>query len=160
VYSVEHNAVAGAGTAAAKVGGVVRGPTQRGARRGVAERSRSRQAPKNSRSRPPWGRLDDFVSCTSAVFPRFENHIFTHRSDEVVDVLQRVEDATQRDRWAFGFISYDAAAGLDPALPASTSRDTPEAIGSALPLVWFGIGSPPSRSTELVARGSAYRAGP
>jgi para-aminobenzoate synthetase / 4-amino-4-deoxychorismate lyase len=140
-------------------GGGLTTSAQRSARLGVA-RSSPVSTPGNLRSRPAWGRLDDFVTGTTQVFPRFENQIFTHRSDEVVDVLQHVDDATRRDQWAFGFISYDAAAGLDPALPAPTSPRTAEAGGSALPLVWFGLASPPMRSTELVARGSAYRAGP
>jgi para-aminobenzoate synthetase/4-amino-4-deoxychorismate lyase len=108
--------------------------------------------------RHSWGRLDDLVGGTAHVFPRFRSHLFTHRIDEVADVLQCVEDATRTGDWAFGFISYDAAPGLDPALPA-LSADA-DSSGSALPLVWFGLAPPPLRSTELVARRSAYRAGP
>lgn len=114
--------------------------------------------PRLPRSRRSWGRLDDLISGAAHVYPRFRSHLFTHRTDEVADVLQCVEDATRTGDWAFGFISYDAAAGLDPALPA-VSADGSRA-GSALPLVWFGLAPPPLRSTELVARRSAYRAGP
>ena len=110
------------------------------------------------RFRHSWGRLDDLVSGTAHVFPRFRSQVFTHRMDEVADVLQCVEDATHAGDWAFGFISYDAAPGLDAALPAA-SPDAGRAA-SALPLVWFGLASAPVRSTELVARRSAYRAGP
>ena len=106
--------------------------------------------------RHSWGRLDDLVSGAAHVFPRFHRHLFTHRTDEVADVLQCVEDATRTGDWAFGFISYDAAAGLDPALPAVPTDAGP----AALPLVWFGLAPPPLRSTDLVARRSAYRAGP
>jgi para-aminobenzoate synthetase / 4-amino-4-deoxychorismate lyase len=118
---------------------------------------RGRQAPPR-RSGHCWGRLDDLVSGAAQIFPRFQEHILTHRSDEVVDVLQSVEDATRSGHWAFGFISYEAAAGLDPALPG-VSPDASGA-GSALPLVWFGIAPPPLQSTQLVARRAAYRTGP
>jgi para-aminobenzoate synthetase/4-amino-4-deoxychorismate lyase len=127
------------------------------AQRHVEGIDHGRQGPL-SRLRHSWGRLDDLVSGTAHVFPHFQSHLSTHRTDEVADVLQCVEDATRNGDWAFGFISYDAAAGLDPALPA-VSADASRA-GSALPLVWFGLAPPPLRSTELVARGSAYRAGP
>jgi len=109
--------------------------------------------------RQSWGRLDDLVSGTAYVFPRFESHTFTHRIDEVADVLQSVEDATRTGQWAYGFIAYDAAAGLDPALPA-VSTEARERDGSALPLVGFRLAPPPLRSTELVARREAYHAGP
>jgi para-aminobenzoate synthetase/4-amino-4-deoxychorismate lyase len=108
------------------------------------------------RCRHSWGRLDDLVSGAAHVFPRFHSHLFTHRTDEVADVLQCVEDATRTGDWAFGFISYDAAAGLDPALPVVPA----DAGTGALPLVWFGLAPPPLRSTDLAARRSAYRAGP
>jgi para-aminobenzoate synthetase / 4-amino-4-deoxychorismate lyase len=127
------------------------------AQRHVEGMDHGRQAPP-PRLRHSWGRLDDLVSGAAHVFPRFQSHLFTHRTDEVADVLQCVEDATRTGDWAFGFISYDGAAGLDPALPA-VSADADRA-GSALPLVWFGLAPPPLRSTELVARRSAYRAGP
>jgi para-aminobenzoate synthetase/4-amino-4-deoxychorismate lyase len=131
--------------------------TPRVAQRHVEGIDRGRQAP-SPRFRHSWGRLDDLVSGAAHVFPRFQRHLYTHRTDEVADVLQCVEDATRTGDWAFGFISYDAAPGLDPALSA-LSADADRA-GSALPLVWFGIAPPPLRSTDLVARRSAYRAGP
>jgi len=111
------------------------------------------------RGRRSWGRLDDLVSGDAHVFPRFERQLFTHRTDEVADILQRVDDATHSGDWAFGFISYDAAAGVDPTLPA-VPADAGGRAGSALPLVWFGLAPPPLRSTEIAPRRSAYRAGP
>jgi para-aminobenzoate synthetase / 4-amino-4-deoxychorismate lyase len=132
--------------------------THHAAQRHGGGMNHGRQAPVR-RSRHNWGRLDDLVSGAACVFPRFQSHLTTHRIDEVADVLQCVEDATRTGHWAFGFISYDAAAGLDPALPA-VSADTDDHAGSALPLVWFGLAPPPRQSTELVARRSAYHAGP
>jgi para-aminobenzoate synthetase/4-amino-4-deoxychorismate lyase len=132
--------------------------THHAARRHGEGIDHGRQAPVR-RSRHNWGRLDDLVSGAARVFPRFQSHLTTCRIDEVADVLQCVEDATRTGHWAFGFISYDAAAGLDPTLPA-VSADTDGNAGSALPLVWFGLAPPPLQSTELVARRSAYHAGP
>src|SRR5258705_9470893 len=106
-----------------------------------------------------WGRLDDFVGGAAEVFPSFDDVVFSHRQDEVADVLRHVEHATNAGQWAYGFIAYDAAAGLDQALPA-VLPDAADVAGSALPLVWFGFSPPPLRSTELVARRSAYPAGP
>src|SRR5258705_12113082 len=106
-----------------------------------------------------WGRLDDFVGGAADVSPSFDNAVFSHRQDEVADVLRHVEHATNAGQWAYGFIAYDAAAGLDQALRA-VSPDAADVAGSALPLVWFGLGPPPLRSPELVVRRSADRAGP
>lgn len=50
---------------------------------------------------------------------------------EVVPALRKVEQAVELGRHAAGFVSYEAASGLDPDLPAAESGD--------LPLVWFGI---------------------
>jgi para-aminobenzoate synthetase/4-amino-4-deoxychorismate lyase len=53
--------------------------------------------------------------------------------DEVAGVLAEVERATDAGRWAFGYLAYEAAAGLDPQLAVHSS--TP----MGLPLAWFGI---------------------
>jgi para-aminobenzoate synthetase/4-amino-4-deoxychorismate lyase len=50
---------------------------------------------------------------------------------EVVPALREVEQAVELGRHAAGFVSYEAAAGLNPDLPAAGSGD--------LPLIWFGI---------------------
>ncbi|KMO83776.1 anthranilate synthase component I family protein [Mycolicibacterium chlorophenolicum] len=131
-----------------------------GVDRGVSDTPLDWLAAQNLRRRQSWGRLDDFVSGTAQVFPHLDNPVYTHRSDEVVDVLQYVEDATERGQWAFGFISYEAAAGLDPALPAPALPDARIGPGPALPLVWFGFSPTPPQATDLITRGSVYRAGP
>jgi hypothetical protein len=118
--------------------------------------ARGREAAPRGQS---WGRLDDLVGGAADIFPSFDDVVFSHRQDEVADVLRHVEHATNAGQWAYGFIAYDAAAGLDPALPA-VSPDAADVAGSTLPLVWFGFAPPPLRSTELVSRRSAYRAGP
>jgi para-aminobenzoate synthetase / 4-amino-4-deoxychorismate lyase len=106
-----------------------------------------------------WARSDDFGTRTAQVFPRFDTQAVAHRPDEVADVLQHVQDATDRGRWAFGFVAYEAAPGLDPTLPVAGDGGT-ESARSSLPLVWFGISAEPPRPTTLVARGGNYRTGP
>jgi para-aminobenzoate synthetase / 4-amino-4-deoxychorismate lyase len=139
------------------MGGVVTAYAQRIAwPQADTKSARGREAAPRGQS---WGRLDDLVDGTVDVFPSFDDVVFSHRQDEVADVLRHVEHATNAGQWAYGFIAYDAAAGLDQALPA-VSPDAADVAGSALPLVWFGLAPPPLRSTELVARRSAYRAGP
>jgi len=57
--------------------------------------------------------------------------------DEVGPALDRVEDAARRGRWAAGFVAYEAAPGLDPALSVrERERGDPFA---ALPLLWFAL---------------------
>lgn len=58
--------------------------------------------------------------------------IVTARSrDEVIPALRRIEDAAARGRHAAGFISYEAAPGLNDVLPTLPS--------GPLPLLWFGL---------------------
>ena len=69
-------------------------------------------------------------------------------------MLTEVDRSTESGAWAFGFVSYEAAAGLDPAL-------TVHAPVNGLPLVWFGISDEPV-SVPVVKRGARreYSAGP
>jgi len=53
------------------------------------------------------------------------------RPDQVAGALAEVERAVARGRHAAGFVSYEAASGLDPDLGYSGK--------GALPLVWFGV---------------------
>jgi para-aminobenzoate synthetase / 4-amino-4-deoxychorismate lyase len=56
---------------------------------------------------------------------------------DVGPCLDRVEEAARRGRWAAGFVAYEAAPGLDPAMSVrGRERGDPFA---ALPLVWFAI---------------------
>jgi para-aminobenzoate synthetase/4-amino-4-deoxychorismate lyase len=57
--------------------------------------------------------------------------------DEVGPALDRVEEAAGSGRWAAGFVTYEAAPGLDPAMSVrERERGDPFA---ALPLLWFAI---------------------
>ncbi|QJY51044.1 aminodeoxychorismate synthase, component I [Pseudonocardia broussonetiae] len=73
---------------------------------------------------------------TAQVFGAVRECLVAHEPDEVVGVLAEVERRTAAGAWAFGFVAYEAASGLDPAL-----RTRPPAPG--LPLVWFGIADEP-----------------
>ncbi len=67
---------------------------------------------------------------------------------EVVAVLEAVDDATIAGSWAAGFVSYEAAAGLDATLPVRrrTGNDDPS---GELPLAWFCLFAPPRTTGAL-----------
>ncbi len=57
--------------------------------------------------------------------------IAAYSPDEVAAALEQVEQAVATGRHAAGFVSYEAAAAINPELPVMEPTD--------LPLVWFGI---------------------
>ena len=65
--------------------------------------------------------------------------LVAERPDEVVGVLAQVERATDAGRWAFGYVAYEAAAGLDPS-PSCADGAGP----MGMPLVWFGLCDEPT----------------
>lgn len=76
----------------------------------------------------------DFSPSTGATplcFSRPEAEVVAYRLSEVLPALGRVAQAVQEGKWAAGYIAYEAALALDPALFAHPS--------GALPLVHFGI---------------------
>ncbi|TYP89213.1 aminodeoxychorismate synthase component I [Blastococcus xanthinilyticus] len=81
----------------------------------------------------PWARFDDLRSGTALRCPPPSRVLVATRPDEVAGVLQQVHDATDAGSWAFGYVAYEAAAGLDPRLPGR-----PAGPGEP-PLVWFGL---------------------
>jgi para-aminobenzoate synthetase/4-amino-4-deoxychorismate lyase len=88
-----------------------------------------------------WARFDDLAAGTALLCPPSHRVLVAHRPEDVVPVLAEVDRATTGGDWAFGYVAYEAAAGLDPALVvAAPTGDHP-------PVVWFGICGPP---TELV----------
>nr|WP_269814826.1 chorismate-binding protein [Nocardia aurea] len=69
-------------------------------------------------------------------------------------MLAEVEKATADGRWAWGFVSYEAASGLDPTLLAHPPID-------GLPLAWFGITVAPLPAPALrTGPHRDYTAGP
>jgi para-aminobenzoate synthetase / 4-amino-4-deoxychorismate lyase len=59
------------------------------------------------------------------------------RPDEVADVIAAAEASAQRGLWVGGFVTYEAAPGLDPALAVRT-RD-PDDPFAEMPLAWFAM---------------------
>lgn len=47
------------------------------------------------------------------------------QADEVLPALQRIEQAVQQGAWAAGYIAYEAAAGLDPAMARAMQAAAP-----------------------------------
>jgi para-aminobenzoate synthetase/4-amino-4-deoxychorismate lyase len=92
---------------------------------------------------PPWARFDDLRTGESLRCPPPSRILTATRPDEVAGVLQQVHDATEAGSWAYGYVAYEAAAGLDPQLPGgSASPGEP-------PLVWFGLCAEPERVESL-----------
>ena len=86
----------------------------------------------------PWARFDDLRTGEALLCPPPSRVLTAVRPDQVAAVLQEVHDATEAGRWAFGYVAYEAAAGLDPQLPGrSTAPGEP-------PLVWFGLCDEPA----------------
>ena len=53
---------------------------------------------------------------TALAFDRPSRVLAASDPADVVPVLAEVERATVQGSWAFGYVAYEAAAGLDPAL--------------------------------------------
>ena len=81
----------------------------------------------------PWARFDDLSTGVSLRCPPPSRVLTAVEPAGVAGVLQEVHDATEAGSWAFGYVGYEAASGLDPLLPGA-----PSAPGE-LPLVWFGL---------------------
>jgi para-aminobenzoate synthetase/4-amino-4-deoxychorismate lyase len=74
----------------------------------------------------------------------------TRRSDEVLPLIRQVDAAVeQTGLYAVGFISYEAAAAFDPALPAGDPED--------FPLVWFCLFRQVQATTTLTGGQSRQR---
>ena len=91
----------------------------------------------------PWARFDDLDAGEALLCPPPSRILTAVRSDDVAGVLQEVHDATERGSWAYGYVAYEAAAGLDPQLPGGSSSP------GEPPLVWFGLCEEPARVDVL-----------
>ena len=81
----------------------------------------------------PWGRFDDLRAGTAVVCPPPHRVLVAERPEDVAGVLAEVQRATDAGDWAFGYLAYEAAAGLDPA--AAVHPPNPDGP----PLAWFGL---------------------
>ncbi|MCW2582275.1 MAG: pab [Klenkia sp.] len=88
-------------------------------------------------------RFDDLVAGTGQLFDPPDRVVVAHRPADVVPALAEVEAAVAAGAWAYGFLSYEAAPGLDPSLPVRTPEPGDP------PLVWFGLGGPPRAAPPL-----------
>lgn len=88
-------------------------------------------------------RFDDFAAGTFRTFHGQGIELVAHEPLQVPAVLDAVEAHAQAGRWAFGFLSYEAAAGLDPRLAVHPRR-----AGDRLPLAWFAICDGPQVDSE------------
>jgi para-aminobenzoate synthetase/4-amino-4-deoxychorismate lyase len=86
-----------------------------------------------------WGRFDDLVEGTAMRFGVPARVLTARTAADVVPVLKEVERAAERGWWAFGYVAYEAAVGLDPSLPVVAGVDPP----TGMPLVWFGLSREP-----------------
>ncbi|MYU09711.1 aminodeoxychorismate synthase component I [Streptomyces sp. SID8361] len=84
----------------------------------------------------PWARFDDLVAQTAQVFEAVQQVLVAQRPEEVVEVLDAVERLASQGKWAFGYVAYEAAPGLDPGFTVRPPVD-------GLPLAWFAIADAP-----------------
>ncbi|HSP39219.1 MAG TPA: chorismate-binding protein [Frankiaceae bacterium] len=83
----------------------------------------------------PWARFDDLPHGTGLCFGPPRRVLVARTPDEVAPTLAALDAATRAGEWAFGYVRYEAAPGLDRALTTCAP--------SGAPLVWFGLGDPP-----------------
>jgi para-aminobenzoate synthetase/4-amino-4-deoxychorismate lyase len=81
----------------------------------------------------PWGRFDDLRAGTAVRCPPPHRVLVAQRAEDVAEVLAEVQRATDAGEWAFGYVAYEAAAGLDPG--AAVHPPEPDEP----PLAWFGL---------------------
>ncbi|MDT0275289.1 aminodeoxychorismate synthase component I [Blastococcus goldschmidtiae] len=104
------------------------------------------------------GRFDDLATGSALAFPGADRVLVAREPADVVPLLAEVERATAAGAWAFGYLAYEAAAGLDPGAAVP-----PRAPDETLPLAVFGLSGqaiavPPV--APLPGRERDYAAGP
>ncbi|GLL14485.1 aminodeoxychorismate synthase, component I [Pseudonocardia halophobica] len=98
-------------------------------------------------------RFDDLQAGRGLRFGAPERCLVARRPEEVVPVLAAVAEATERGAWAYGYVAYEAAAGLGTGLAVTP----PDPAGP--PLVFFGVTGPPESVPVIAGRlGDGYRA--
>ena len=99
----------------------------------------------------PWARFDDLPNRSSVMLRATGGTLVADRPEDVLPVLSAVDDAVAAGRSAFGFVAYEAAPALDPALTTHPPVD-------GLPLAWFGVSDGPAPAPP--PSGTGYRVGP
>lgn len=108
----------------------------------------------------PWARFDDLVAGTTTRFDQCRQELVARTANEVPSLLTEVSAATAAGSWAFGYVTYEAAAGLDDSLVVAAAAPA-AAAGEVLPPAWFGLCPPPRITgyTPLPDTGGRYRTG-
>lgn len=83
----------------------------------------------------------------SFAFSGYRGELAAYRPEEVIPVLEEVEREVEQGCHAAGFLSYEAASGLDPVLK---TRE-----GGALPLAWFSMFDERLKTAPETARESS-----
>ncbi len=73
--------------------------------------------------------------------------LIARQPEEVPEVLRNAEMHARAGAWVAGFVSYEAAPGVDPALRVRSAADP----AAHLPLAWFGIFDAPLPDFKLPA---------
>ncbi|MDF1594950.1 MAG: chorismate-binding protein [Acidimicrobiia bacterium] len=112
--------------------------------------------PRTSTDRPPYARFDDLRPHRRRSFELSDaDHLLIAGSaGEVADVLDAAEAAVERGSWVAGFVSYEAAPGLDPTLQVVSS---PAGEFDGFPAAWFAVF--PHRSPTSAAPAAGYTLG-
>jgi para-aminobenzoate synthetase/4-amino-4-deoxychorismate lyase len=98
----------------------------------------------------PWARFDDVILGTGLVFSSPHTVLVAKSASDVVPVLNEVDKATQEGAWAFGYVAYEAAPGLDAGLAVCDTKL------SGPPLVWFGLSDEPVRVAPVSSSGEQW----
>jgi para-aminobenzoate synthetase/4-amino-4-deoxychorismate lyase len=107
---------------------------------------------------PVTARFDDLVGGTALSFGRSRRVLSAHAPEDVVPLLAEVERATADGCWAFGYLAYEAAAGLDPRWAVAG-----RSASGVLPLAVFALCDPPDQVPPVPApagRSRDYAIGP
>ncbi len=100
----------------------------------------------------PTARFDDTLTGRTWGFAAPREQYVAREVADVAPVLDKVARASARGAWAFGYVGYEAAPGLDPGLPVR------EPIAE-LPLAWFGVADAPVPTHPLAADPEPAHAG-
>jgi para-aminobenzoate synthetase/4-amino-4-deoxychorismate lyase len=102
----------------------------------------------------PWARFDDLRAGSSSLLRADHGILRADALDDVEPVLHAAQAAADEGRWAFGFVAYEAAPALDPALATHAGM-------AGLPLAWFGVADEPIVVPPITpSEGVGYTSGP
>ncbi len=96
-------------------------------------------------------RFDDVVAGRARVFPAPIRIVTADTAADVVAALDEVDAATRDGMWAAGFVTYEAASGLDPSLPVHPRGPHDP------PLVWFALSGAPTVAPVATPDACSYR---